>query len=222
MAQIPWWLIWRKNRLLPADTSCIDTSSVPRSCDDEGSPPGRRPWRSSANDKLITLHRVLRTWESLGLPWMHWWAGARPTSPSPRRPRGRRPGSAGARAARPSWRTPASERPRAGSRGRTWAGPGPGALPRPLRMTDISGRQSTVSFVRRRGIYIKLPWLYTITWSREGYLFCQCQNNVNWRALIKNKSSDKLYNIQETIWDAVHERERIRERWDRLRHSRQD
>ena len=47
-----------------------------------------------------------------------------------------------------------------------------------------------------RGIYIKLPRLYTITWSREGYLFCQCHRNVNWRALIKNKSVDKLYKRQ--------------------------
>ena len=56
------------------------------------------------------------------------------------------------------------------------------------------------------GIYIKLPRLYTISWSREGYLFCQCHRNVNWRALIKNKSVDKLYNLR--TWDAATELKR--------------
>ena len=126
---------YEQNSLLPADTSCIDISSVPRSCDDEGSPPGRRPWRSSANDKLIPESEF---WEKERvLPWMHWWAAARPTSQSPRTPKGTRPGSAGARAARPSWRTPASGRPRDASRGRTWADPVPGDPLQLLRWTDI-------------------------------------------------------------------------------------
>lgn len=68
------------------------------------------------------------------------------------------------------------------------------------------------------GIYIKLPRLYTISWSREGYLFCQCHRNVNWRALIKNKSVDKLYNLR--TWDAATELKRRGDRWDQQRHPR--
>ena len=68
-----------------------------------------------------------------------------------------------------------------------------------LQATSFSpwDEKTSIWYNFSRGIYIKLPRLYTITWSREGYLFCQCHKNVNWRALIKNKSRVQI--IQETM-----------------------
>ena len=194
-----------QNCLLPADTSCIDISSVPRSCDDEGSPPGRRPWRSSVNDKLIPGPEFWELYERV-LAHLGCIDGLRHDQ-HPRTRGGR--GEGGREVRVRGWRGRAGGLWPLGCVMRVEAGHDL-LLLQATSFSPWNGRQSiSWSWVKHAAwwIYIKLPRLYTITWSREGYLFCQCHRNVNWRALIKNKSWDKLYNGQlETTW--------LRERWD--------
>ena len=159
----------------------------------------------SAPMALIWRWQILVSSEQLraASPWMHWWAAARPASPSSRRrPRGRRRGSAGARAARPSWRTPASGRRGAG-RGRPSAGPAPGDLLQSLTQERHSQLEYTFIWC---AVVFTLNYLNVIQYheAEKGIYFV----NVKEMSTEERSSKTKVWInlIQEPTWDILSDR----------------